>query len=32
VSEVLRISRMDTILRIYPDEAAVRAALAARKK
>jgi anti-sigma B factor antagonist len=32
VSEVLRISRMDMILRIYPDEAAVRAALATGKK
>jgi anti-sigma B factor antagonist len=32
VSEVLRISRMDTVLTIWPDEPAARAALAARGK
>jgi anti-anti-sigma factor len=32
VSEVLRISRMDTVLTIWPDEASARAALAARGK
>jgi anti-anti-sigma factor len=32
ISEVLRISRMDQILTIWPDAAAARAALAARDK